>query len=89
MELPAGATLTEDRRAIQRIVSTFAGARRILVPSATVFAEAEDVRRQLRMKRGFNIGNTRSIVNDVLIALSARSIGASITRTIWRRALRH
>jgi Predicted nucleic acid-binding protein, contains PIN domain len=78
MELRAGAVSPDDRRIVQRIQAKFAGARRILVPSGTVFVEAGDVLRQLRLKRGFNIGNARSIVNDVLIALSARSIGATV-----------
>jgi predicted nucleic acid-binding protein len=78
MELRAGASSTRDRRLAQRVESAFAKARRILVPSGTVFAEAGDVLRRLHATRGFRIEQRHSIVNDVLIALSARSIGATV-----------
>jgi len=78
MELRAGASSTKDRRVVQQVEAKFAGARRILVPSGRVYAEAGDVLRQLRVRRGFSLGGRRSIVNDVLIALSARSIGATV-----------
>ena len=78
MELRACASSTQDRRLVQRDESTFARARRILVPSETVFAEAGDVLRRLQTRRGFRIESRHSIVNDVLIALSARSIGATV-----------
>jgi tRNA(fMet)-specific endonuclease VapC len=78
MELRAGANSTRDRRLVQRIESAFAKARRILVPSRTVLAEAGDVLRRLHVTRGFRIEQRHSIVNDVLIALSARSIGATV-----------
>ena len=78
MELRAGASSTRDRRLVQRVESAFAKARRILVPSETVFAEAGDVLRTLHAARGFRSAQRHSIVNDVLIALSARSIGATV-----------
>ena len=78
MELRAGASSTRDRRLVQRVESAFAKARRILVPAGTVFAEAGDVLRRLHATRGFRIEQRHSIVNDVLIALSARSIGATV-----------
>src|SRR2546421_4889625 len=37
-----------------------------------------EVLRQLQVKRGFHLETSHSIVNDVLIALSARSIGATV-----------
>ena len=78
MELRAGASSVKDRRLVQRVESAFVRARRILVPSATVFAEAGDVLRSLHTTRGFRMEQRHSIVNDVLIALSARSIGATV-----------
>ena len=43
-----------------------------------MFADAGDVLRRLQAERGYNIGASHSIANDVLIALSARSIGATV-----------
>jgi predicted nucleic acid-binding protein len=78
MELRAGAFDLRDRRLVQRVESAFARAGRILVPSRTVFAEAGDVLRRLQATHGFRLESSHSIVNDVLIALSARSIGAAV-----------
>lgn len=77
MELRAGAASVSDRRLVQRLESAFDRAGRILAPSRTVFAEAGDVLRRLAA-RGFHVEGSHSIVNDVLIALSARSIGATV-----------
>ena len=78
LELRAGASDAHDRRLVQRVESAFAKAGRILVPSRRVFADAGDTLRRLQARRGFNLTTSHSIVNDVLIALSARSIGATV-----------
>ena len=77
MELRAGAFSRLDRRRLMGVESAFARAGRIVVPSRTVFAEAGEALSRLA-KRGFAVGSTHSIVNDALIALSARSIGATV-----------
>ena len=78
MELRGGAFSERDRRLLQRLQTAFERAGRVLTPSRSVFAEAGDALRRLRAERGYNIGASYSISNDVLIALSARSIGASV-----------
>ena len=78
MELRAGAFSLRERRLAQRLESAFVKAGRILVPSRAVFVEAGDALRHLQANRGFHIETSHSIVNDVLIALSARSIGATV-----------
>ena len=78
MELRAGAFSSSDRRLVQRVESAFDKAGRILAPSRAVFSEAGDTLRRLQAGHGFRIDATHSIVNDVLIALSARSIGATV-----------
>ena len=78
MELRASAFSPSDRRLVQRVERAFANAGRILVPSRAVFAEAGDALRRLQADRGFHIETSHSIVADVLIALSARSIGATV-----------
>ena len=78
MELRAGAFAIRDRRLVQRVESAFEKAGRILLPSRRVFVEAGDVLRRLQARQGFRLATSHSIVNDVLIALSARSIGATV-----------
>jgi predicted nucleic acid-binding protein len=78
MELCAGGFSSSDRRLVQRVERAVAKAGRILVPSRAVFAEAGDALRRLQADRGYHIEISHSIVADVLIALSARSIGAAV-----------
>jgi len=77
MELRAGASSPGDRRILRRLETAFERASRILTPSRAVFAEAGDTLRRLRTEHGYNLRG-RSIANDVLIALSARSLGATV-----------
>jgi predicted nucleic acid-binding protein len=78
MELRAGAFRAADRRILGRLEAAFERAGRILTPSRAVFAEAGDTLRRLQAAAGRRIGGGHSIANDVLIALSARSIGATV-----------
>jgi predicted nucleic acid-binding protein len=78
MELRAGAFSVADRRLVQRVERAFAKAGRILVPSRAVFDDAGDILRRLQTARGFHLKGNHSIVADVLIAMSARSIGATV-----------
>jgi len=77
LELHAGAFSSADRRLVRRLESVFERAGRILTPSRAVFAEAGDVVRRLH-ERGLRVETSHSIVNDCLIAISARSIGATV-----------
>ena len=77
MELRAGAFSSADRRLVRRVASAFQKTGRILAPSRNVFDEAGDALRSLQ-QRGVRVEASHSIVNDVLIALSARSIGATV-----------
>ena len=46
--------------------------------SVTIYEEAGDVLRRLQESRGYTVASAYGLVNDVLIALSARSIGATV-----------
>lgn len=76
MELRAGAFSPSGRRAVERIVKAHAGAARILCPTPAVFAAAGEILQRLR-RRGIDVRRA-SLVDDVLIALSARSVGATV-----------
>ena len=78
MELRAGAFTARDRRLVRQVGRAFTAARRVLVPSALVYEEAGEVLRRLQASRGYTLGGKHSLVNDVLIALSARMIGATV-----------
>ncbi len=78
MELRAGAFSRSDRHLVERIEAAFEKAGRIVAPSRVVFAEAGEALRRLQVERGYHIDGSHSIVGDVLIALSARSIGAIV-----------
>lgn len=78
MELSAGAFSTRDRRLVREVTSAFAKVGRILVPTVANYEEAGDVLRRLQESRGYTVATAYGLVNDVLIALSARSIGATV-----------
>ena len=78
LELRAGAFSTRDRRLLDRMVAPFAKAGRILLPTVRVYEEAGNVLSRLQAARGYDRAGAAALVNDVLIALSARSIGATV-----------
>jgi predicted nucleic acid-binding protein len=78
MELWAGAFSPRDRRLLRNITTSFAKVGRILLPALTVYEEAGEVLRRLQLFRGYTSIGASALVNDVLIALSARSVGATV-----------
>ena len=78
MELFAGADVRKDKMRLEDLANTFRKLSRIVTPSEQVYAEAGRVIQTLRTRLHFDIQRQRSIVNDILIALSARSIGAEV-----------
>jgi predicted nucleic acid-binding protein len=83
MELSAGARSLHDRKVLDTLFSAFRRAGRILVPAVSVYEEAGEVVRLLQTKRDYNLQGAFSLANDVLIALSARSIGATVQTQNW------
>jgi predicted nucleic acid-binding protein len=76
MELRVGATMLPARRAMDQLVTTYRTSGRLVVPDIEVFDRAGRTLQRLREK-GREIRRA-SLVSDVLIALSARSIGATV-----------
>lgn len=76
MELNAGATTVRARRALEKLVRAYRAAGRVVVLDAQAFEMAGGALRSLR-KRGIEVRRS-SLVNDVLIALSARAVGATL-----------
>jgi predicted nucleic acid-binding protein len=76
MELRVGATMLSARRALDQLVRAYRTGGRIITPDAEMFDQAGRALQRLR-EIGREVRRA-SLVNDVLIALSARSIGAAL-----------
>jgi len=76
MELEAGARTLAARRAVKQLADTFARVDRLAAPSSAAFRRAGPLLRSLRA-RGREIRRA-AFVNDVLIALTARELGATV-----------
>jgi predicted nucleic acid-binding protein len=76
MELRAGAATRPARRLLDRLVRAHSASSRLVAPSPAVFDEAGLVLRALKMA-GREVRRA-SLVNDVLIALTARTMGATL-----------
>lgn len=81
MELAVGAFTPQSQREIARLARTFSALGRLVEPSREAWLRAGVVLRQLHV-RGRETRRA-SLVNDVLIALSAREVGATlVTRDV-------
>ena len=78
MELRAGAFTRTDIKIVQALARTYRKSRRVLVPGDTEFLSAGEMLAKLQEREGYDLKKTASITNDVLIALSARQIGATV-----------
>lgn len=78
MELAAGVRTPKDRKILRSLFSVFRRAGRILLPSASVFEESGEVLSKLRDRLRYDTRRASLVAHDVLIALSARSIGATV-----------
>jgi predicted nucleic acid-binding protein len=76
MELRAGARTRNDRSAIDRLVRAYAAGGRLIAPTNLVFDRAGSVLRKLKLA-GREV-RSAPFVNDVLIALTARAVGATV-----------
>ena len=78
MELAAGAFSVRDRRLVREISSAFGRVGRVVAPAVSMYQEAGEVLRRLQESLGYTLASAHGLANDVLIALSARSIGALV-----------
>ena len=76
MELRVGAATRPARRVLDQLVRAHTVSARLAAPAPAVFDEAGLVLRALRMA-GREVRHS-SLVNDVLIALTARHLGATL-----------
>lgn len=78
MELRAGAHSKPALRAFHDLASFFQRVDRIVTPSQKDFEVAGEVLARLQVVKGYEIRKMASIANDCLIAVSARSYGATV-----------
>jgi predicted nucleic acid-binding protein len=76
MELRAGVSHRASRDAVDALTRCYRSAGRLVAPSSEVFERAGAVLRKLKLA-GHNVRDA-SLCNDVLIDLTARSIGATV-----------
>ncbi|MFQ5796609.1 MAG: type II toxin-antitoxin system VapC family toxin [Candidatus Bipolaricaulia bacterium] len=78
LELEAGAFFRRDQRLVEQLARGFEQVRRIVVPTASDYRDGGKLLRRLQEEKGYELHKTYSLINDVLIALCARRIGAMI-----------
>ena len=78
MELLAGAHSVRERTRLHDLFRTFTKLGRIVTPSSATYQEAGEVLRQLQTAHGYHLRQSHSLANDVLIALSARTVGGTV-----------
>jgi predicted nucleic acid-binding protein len=78
MELYAGAGSRQDQRLIERVLAPFAKSDRLLIPTAAMYKDAGVLLSELVRRPDAPSGRHASLSHDILIALSARAIGATV-----------
>jgi len=78
MELRAGAARRGDQRLVEGLYETFARTGRLLNPAPQTFWEAGRALLMLQRVFRYDLRKRFQIVNDTLIALSTRQIGATL-----------
>lgn len=78
LELQAGALGPVAAKAVGDLYRIFTRTGRLLSPSPETFWRAGSVLRVLQRRHGFDLRNRFRLVNDCLIALSSRQVGATV-----------
>ena len=78
MELQAGALEPAGAGAVRDLYRTFSRTGRLLAPSPETFWRAGSVLRTLQLLHGYDIRGSYRLVDDCLIALSSRQVGATV-----------
>ena len=78
MELYAGVHRPKDKSQVDQLVRAFQRTSRIINPSIENYREAGQVMARLQRRHGLQIKKVMGLSHDILIALTARSIGATV-----------
>lgn len=77
-ELLSGVINETGRKNVEALVSPFAKAGRIITPGHAVWKDAGSILSKLRTEKPHLKSKASQLINDTLIAMSARSIGATV-----------
>ena len=78
MELYAGTDKPRDKKQVDQLVLAFQRTHRIISPSIENYREAGQVMARLKHRHGTQIKKMIGLSHDILIALTARTIGAMV-----------
>jgi predicted nucleic acid-binding protein len=78
MELMAGSFSRADVAIVNNMVKVARAANKIVTPIYTDYVETGRILAKLQSEKGYDLKKVYSLTNDVLIALSARRIGATV-----------
>jgi predicted nucleic acid-binding protein len=78
MELYAGAYKPGDLKRVDQLFRAFQRTNRIICPSIENYREAGNIMAKLQRQHGFQVKETMGLSHDTLIALTARTIGATL-----------
>jgi predicted nucleic acid-binding protein len=78
LELQAGAAQQRVIQAVWDLYRTFRKAGRLLAPTSRAYWEAGTILRALQQRHGYDLRKRWRLVNDCLIAVSSRQIGATV-----------
>ena len=78
MELLAGAFTRADISIIENLIKTAQKSRKIIPPTQHEYIEAGKILAKFQSEKGYDFKKNYQLTNDVLIALSARRIGATV-----------
>ncbi|MEK7308606.1 MAG: type II toxin-antitoxin system VapC family toxin, partial [Nitrospirota bacterium] len=77
-ELLSGVISEEGKKNVETIIRPFEKVGRVVTPAYIAWKESGETLAELRIKRPDLKTKLSQMVNDVLIAMSARSIGATV-----------
>lgn len=78
MELYAGAYNQKNKKQVDQLVRPFQRTQRIISPTTENYRDAGWIMAKLKNRHGFQMKKAVGLSHDILIALTARAIGATV-----------
>jgi predicted nucleic acid-binding protein len=78
MELLAGAFSKSDVAIVNNLIKIAHASKKIITPTQHDYIDSGKILAKLQSEKGYDLKKSYHITNDVLIALSARRVGATV-----------
>jgi predicted nucleic acid-binding protein len=78
MELLIGARSRKETQSFNNLFKLYKIKNRIIVPSSEIYMEAGKVASKMTREFGYDLKKSFGLSNDILIALSAQRVGATV-----------